>query len=231
MEKKAIVVLIAIVVVFWLTKSPVYVDKETDIHLKYKIEYPADADKDSSLPLIIALHGNGDTVDNFYQYTFKDFPLPARVVLIEAPDKYWPNDIFELKRYSTAIAHFSDEMNQSYTSENRPVLFGYSGGGVMAYFSALTHCDSYSVVMPVSGMLRKDLIPDDADISSQCNVVAFHGNKDNVVSYSSGQFAADEIRKHSPKIRFTTFEGGHHGIFQEAKKQIFDELRFLIVAD
>lgn len=224
MEKKGILIVIGLAAFFWFTQSPNYVDATTDISLKYHAELTANASKNDDLPIIIALHGNGDTYDNFYKYTLKDFTTPARVILIEAPKKYWPYDPNQLKNYSTAIASFTEKMQEQYSAFNKPMLFGFSGGGVMAYYSALNNCDSYSIIIPVSGMLRDNMLSNRISMDNRCKVLAFHGKSDSVVSFSSGEYAVKELKKHSDEVELISFDAGHHGIFQEYKQMIFDEI-------
>ena len=224
MGNKGLLVVIGLVAFFWLTRSPDYVDEATDITLKYHVKLTANAAKNDDLPIIIALHGNGDTYDNFYKYTLKDFSIPARVILIEAPNRYWPYDSNQLKNYSLAIASLSKKMQEQYSAFNKPMLLGFSGGGVMAYYSALNNCDAYSIIIPISGMLTSKFLPSDINMTSRCKVLAFHGKSDSVVSYSGGEYAIKELKKYSDNVELISFDSGHQGIFREFKQMIFAEV-------
>lgn len=229
MEKKGLIIIAVLAILYWVTRTPIYTDNLTQIELKYHIEYTAGASSGATLPMIIALHGNGDSYDNFYKYTLQDFTSQTRVVLVEAPDKYWPYEQQKLSQYSTAIASLSQELQQQYPTSNKPLLLGYSGGGVVAYFSALTNCDSYSTVVPVSGMLKKEMMPIKTTMNNDCKVIAFHGKKDRVVGYSGGQYAIKQLQKHSDKARLISFdEEGHHLIFKERKNDFFAKVAELL---
>lgn len=224
MEKKGLIIIVVLALLYWAMRSPSYTDDASQITLNYHVKYPAGASSGDGLPLIIALHGNGDTYDNFYKYTLKDFPTPVRVLLLEAPKKYWPYDSTQLANYSSAIASFANFAKLKYATQGTPVLLGYSGGGVMAYYSALTQCDSYSMVVPISGKLEDRMIPTNITADDNCHVLAFHGKSDRVVSYTGGKFAIDTLKKYSKNISLISFEEGHQGVFREQKKIMFKKL-------
>jgi len=224
MERKWLVLILAIGLLYWWTRTPNYIDEATQITLNYHIRYPAGGSAGDYLPIIIALHGNGDTYSNFYDFTLKDLATPARVILLEAPNKYWPYDPRELAQYSSAIASFSQHMGVKFSTYTKPMLLGFSGGGVMAYYSALTHCDSYSAIVPISGMLRTNMAPKKITMDNSCTVMAFHGTKDNVVGFSSGEYAINELKKYSSDVILTSFDAGHHGLAFEFKHMILGEV-------
>lgn len=224
MEKKTLITIVLLGIFYWLIQSSSYTDNETQVTLKYHIKYPKGGSGSDTLPLIIALHGNGDTYDNFYEYTLKDFPSTVRVALIEAPKKYWPYDIGGLESYSTAIASLSRYLKIKYLTSDEPILLGYSGGGVMAYFSALTQCKNYSKIVPISGKLQSNILPKNITTDNSCSVLAFHGKSDSVVGYSGGLFAIDLLKKYSSNVKFISFEEGHHGVFKEQKQMILSKV-------
>lgn len=224
MEKKGLMIIAILALLYWLTRSPSYIDEVTQVTINYHIKYPNGGSSGDNLPLIIALHGNGDTYDNFYKYTLKDFSIPVRVVLLEAPKKYWPYEPAQLDRYSSAIASLSEGLKFKFNTQGGPVLLGYSGGGVMAYYSALTHCDSYSLVIPISGKLESRMLPKNITTNDNCQVLAFHGKSDRVVSYSGGKFAIETLKKYSKNISIVSFDEGHQGIFREQKSMILNKI-------
>ena len=86
------------------------------------------------LPLVIALHGNGDYPDNFYEYVFDGLDISACFILPYAPTKYgrgyaWPYDKAELDLQSAALAEFSHILQLKHQSPSKPALLGFSGGG------------------------------------------------------------------------------------------------------
>jgi predicted esterase len=228
MEKKGLIIIAIIAVLYWWTRTPVYEDDATQLSLKYHVEYPKGGSSGDNLPIIIALHGNGDTYDNFYKYTLKDFTVPIRVVLIEAPKRYWPYEKAQLIQYSSAIASFADYLRYKFTTNSKPLLLGFSGGAVMAYFTALTQCQHYSSIVPISGMLKPNFLPDSISTDDACKVVAFHGDKDPVLSLSGAKFAIEQLKKNSSNISLDILPAGHTDILTNHLQDIFDKIRILL---
>ena len=224
MNIKWLGIFVVLVIFYWLSKTPTYIDKVTNVELKYHVVYPQDGSSGDDLPMIIALHGNGDTYSNFYEYTLKDFPKSVRIVLVEAPNKYWPYEIQSLANYSAAIANLTDELTNKFLTTNQPNLLGFSGGAVVAYFSALRHCEKYATIFPISGMLKSDMIPKPITMDNSCHVLAFHGKKDSVLSFSSGQYAVDKLEDYSNNVEFISFNGGHLGLARDFKSMILAKI-------
>ncbi|HFC31044.1 MAG TPA: hypothetical protein ENJ44_08395 [Oceanospirillales bacterium] len=224
MDKKWLIILAVLAVLYWFSKTPTYVDETTAVELKYHIVYPQGGSSGDDMPMIIALHGNGDTYDNFYNFTLKDLSKEARIVLVEAPNKYWPYAIQPLANYSAAIANLSANLTDKYSLSKKPILLGFSGGAVVAYFSALKHCANYSKIIPISGMLKSDMIPANISMDDNCHVMAFHGKKDTVLSFSSAKYAIDKLKNYSDNVEFIPYDGGHLGIARDFKPMILAKI-------
>ena len=54
--------------------------------------------------------------------------------------------------------------------------------------------------------------------------MAFHGTKDSVLSYSSGEYAIKQLKKYSKNVVLISFDAGHHGVAQEFKGMILDKV-------
>ena len=184
------------------------------------------------LPLVIALHGNGDYPDNFYEYVFDGLDISACFILPNAPTKYgrgyaWPYDKAELDLQSAALAEFSQILQLKHQSPSKPALLGFSGGGVVAYHSSLFHGDNYSFIMPISGFLTAEQARGSAkNISAP--VYAFHGKQDQVVSYSRGETAVKLLQKNQVNVTFWSSNGDHHAIATSDKSRILDQLSLLV---
>ena len=172
----------------------------------------------------MALHGNGDTTDNFYETALNEFSLPLRIILIEGPISMgsghawpWTSDGFE--QYGQSVNEAVELLTTKYPTKKKPILFGFSGGGMMAYYQAVKFGDSYSYIFPVSGDLSKDLLGDDS-LSPGAEVYAFHGKNDRVVSFSLGKKAVGILESKGINVTFTEFDDGHHGVFTSMKAAI-----------
>lgn len=195
-----------------------------DLKFNYIVKYSGNADQSDCLPMLITLHGDGDTVDNFYESALDQFNVQSRIILIQAPISHecgsvWPFSADQYTKYGKAFSLAVEQLTIHYPTVNKPVLLGFSGGGAMAYYQALKQGNSYSYIFPVSGLLFKEQLADDLS-RPDAEVYAYHGKDDAVVSFSAGKAAIKLLKKNRVKVSFTQFEGGHHGIFTDMKSEI-----------
>jgi len=113
-----------------------------DISFEYLVRFSGEAEKNDTLPLLVALHGNGDTPQNFFETALDLLDDPARVVLFKAPIAMgmnggaWPLDEDGVRRYGDALAAAIEVLAKTYPTIGDPVVFGFSGGGGLAYYLA-----------------------------------------------------------------------------------------------
>lgn len=172
----------------------------------------------------MALHGNGDTAENFYDTALDQINVPARIILLKGPlssgrGNAWPWTEAEFDQYGTAVKEAIALLVQKFPTIDKPILLGFSGGAMMAYYQAIKQGDNYSYIFPISGRMSKDLFGDGSVISG-AEVYAYHGKKDRVVSYSGGKTAVKILQENGIFVQFTEFNGGHLGIFTDMKEAI-----------
>ncbi|PCJ13060.1 MAG: hypothetical protein COA75_13005 [Cellvibrionales bacterium] len=222
--KKYIPIFLALVLAKWWFTDP-SIDVDTNgLSFSYIVEYSGEVSRSDTLPLLVALHGNGDTPQDFYDNVLDHLDVPARIILLKGPvssnrGSAWPWSPADFVQYGKAINEAVEILAIKFPTSEKPILLGFSGGGMTAYYQALTHGDSYSYIIPISGKLTKDLLGD-APIRRGAKVFAFHGNKDSVVSITGGRSAERILREHGIDVRFVEFNGGHHGIVNEIRTEI-----------
>jgi len=208
----------------WFSKYSKVSVPANNLSFSYIVKYPVKKSRSEYLPMLVVLHGDGDTVDNFYETALNEFNIAVRIILIKGPIKHecgdvWPFSADQYARYGQALSQVVDTLAMKYATVNKPILFGFSGGGAMAYYQALKHGNSYSYIFPVSGLLYPEQL---GDVSTQINakVFAYHGKSDAVVSFSDGKNAYKLLKKNKVNINFIAFDGGHHAIFDQMKSEI-----------
>lgn len=223
MKKLLVILLIALLVKWWYIPTSI-TPPGSDVKYNYQVEYSGGADKGAALPMLIALHGNGDTPSNFHQTALNELTVPARVILFEAPLPYgrgsaWPWSVEEFNQYGDPLAEAIKLLTNQYPTTAKPVLLGFSGGGAMAYYQSITHGYDYSFIFPISGQLSQlqlgNTTPD-----TGAKVFAYHGTNDSVVSIGGGKSAVNLLKANEIEVQLTEFSGGHHGIFREMKSDI-----------
>ncbi len=227
---KKILLLLVFVVAFaqwWFTDSSIRVSNN-DVQFSYIVKYSGDGSPGDDLPMVVALHGNGDTANNFYETALDQLKISARIVLFQGPIPYgrgnaWPWSSDDFSQYGKAFTEAVDALALKYPTLGRPILFGFSGGGMMAYYQAIKHGDRYAYIFPVSGRLSKDLLGD-GGIRIGAEVIAFHGMSDSVVSINGGKEAVALLRESGADVIFSEFKGGHQGVFFEMKSTITEAI-------
>ncbi|VAW77720.1 hypothetical protein MNBD_GAMMA15-1481 [hydrothermal vent metagenome] len=222
--KKITAIIILLFFVQWWLADPTISVPTNDVTFSYIVKYTEASNKNDLLPMLVALHGNGDTTENFYATALDELSVPVRMILLEGPipkgtGNAWPWSPEDFKQYGEAVNEAVELLADKYPTTLKPVLLGFSGGGMMAYYQAVKHGSSYSYIFPISGKLSKDLLGDDLS-SPGARVHAFHGKKDNVLSVSGGRNAVKLLTSMGINASLTEFDGGHLGIFKSMKTDI-----------
>ena len=216
--KNILLIIFALGIAQWWFSDPSIGDYD------YVIKYSGSGNDDTNLPMLITLHGDGDTPGHFYDTALDLFKTPARIILLKAPKPYsggraWPWDPAGVQEASSAMDVAVRKLTFKFPTMGKPVLLGMSGGGRMAYYQALKYGNNYSYVFPISGMLSQEYLADNSSTPGT-KVFAYHGKSDAVVSFGSGMNAAKLLRNNNIDVNFTEFDGGHLGIFTNMKSEI-----------
>lgn len=220
--KKLIAFVVVIGLIKWWFTDPKITINEEDF--SYIVKYSGRGSSGDELPMLIGLHGNGDTPKNFSNTAVDAVNSSARIILLKGPIKMgtgssWPWRKDQFDRYGEVINKAIEKLTYKYPTKGKPVVLGYSGGGGMAYYLALAHGDKYSMIVPVSGKLDESVMRS-IEPSPGAKVIAYHGKNDQVVSYIGGVSSAEFLNDMGVKTEFISFKDGHHGIFYAMKSQI-----------
>ena len=126
------------------------------------------ASADDKLPLIIAVHGLGDSPKKFAGL-LSGFKEPARVVCPRGPVPHgkgysWFDtriskgrvtsiDLAEIEEASDRLALLIATLSKSRPTKGKAVITGFSQGGVLSFVVAFRHPDSVGAAIPVGGMV------------------------------------------------------------------------------
>ncbi len=176
--------------------------------------------------MVIALHGNGDTPDNFFDTLLKSFNYPARFIVVRGPIDYpgvslssraWPTDIRGLREYGDALTDAVLVLKEEFPTVGRPIVLGFSGGASVAYYLAAFHTDQFSYIFPLSGRLPGvQMTTEMISFKDGAKVIAFHGINDQLIGYSNGKVAVRNLKKRGVNADLVTVDGGHLSVFMSA---------------
>jgi len=222
--KKIIILLLALAaVVWWFTLPSIYVPGH-DVEFNYLVKYSGETSRSDSLPLLVALHGNGDTPGNFYSTALDLLDVPACIVLLEGPHprsfgSAWPWNAADFAQYGPAIHEAIELLALKYPTKQKPILLGFSGGAMMAYYQSVNYGVDYAYIFAVSGKLATDMLGE-APFQPGAPVFAFHGDNDKVISVGGGREAIRILKERGVEVTYFEFEGGHLGMFTDMKTEI-----------
>ena len=99
-----------------------------DLSFSYIVKYSGGSRRSDYLPMLIALHGDGDTVDNFYENALNQFNVPARIILVKGPIPHecgyvWPYSIAQFEKYGAAFSEIAGVLANEYSTASKPILW------------------------------------------------------------------------------------------------------------
>ncbi|MFT5683649.1 MAG: phospholipase/carboxylesterase [Myxococcota bacterium] len=138
--------------------------------------------------VVVAMHGLGDRPEGFVRL-FETFSTPARVLLPAGPHPYSDGYSWFTAGRDDEAAFAADLAEQADAIAaqlvGRPVVTGFSQGGMLAFAIAVRHPDRISAAYPVGGALPASLIPDRRRLGGSPRIVALHGEDDTRVDYAA----------------------------------------------
>lgn len=194
--------------------------------LHYRELVTGGASRDARLPLIVAIHGLGGDEGSFAPL-FSRFDLPARVVLprgthpldgggrswfgIELEDGKVGLDVEELEESARRIATLISRIAKQRPVRGRPVVMGFSQGGILAYTLAVKHPQALGLAVPIGGFLPPALLPKKREPGTQRPPIrAFHGGADRVIRPGLARHTVSRLRQAGFDVQLTeSAELGH----------------------
>ncbi len=161
----------------------------------YVLFVPDNYDDSTPLPLVIALHGFGDTAENFMTGTDLNTVAAQKNMLVVYPQgwqRQW-NDGSQGSHYEDDVEmllNLLDDLGQQYAIDRERIyLPGFSNGGSMVFKA---HCEApgvFAAVASVGGSMRRAQTCAD---NARTSVLIMHSMGDDVVPFvgGNGKYAA-----------------------------------------
>lgn len=132
-----------------------------------------------------------------------------------------------VKREADRIAAALAALVDARPTVGKPLVTGFSQGGIMAFALAVTHPDALAAAFPISGLLPPSLYPPPS-LSSQLRptafppVVAFHGASDQAVPTRGARASIAELRRAGYTSELREYAGVEHDISKEEEGEILE---------
>jgi phospholipase/carboxylesterase len=197
------------------------------------------ADPDAELPMIVAIHGLGDQPRGFVGL-FQGFDRPARIILPRAIDEYEPGySWFPIRaadpdrtaladgiaRAADAIAPAIQELSESRPTRGKPIVTGFSQGGMLTFTLATRHPELFAYAVAVGGWLPPPLWPESApEPTSYPPIIALHGDADPAVRIEPTRESVAHLESIGLRAELHEYSGVGHSIPPPMR----DELLYLL---
>jgi predicted peptidase len=181
------------------------------VRLNYLLFLPGDygADPHQKWPLILFLHGLGETGDNLEMLKKHGIPriveewgeFPFITVSPQCPYRYcWTSE-------ADSLNALLDEVVATYAVDvERVYLTGLSMGGYGAWYLAIEHPERFAAVVPIAGG------GDPAKVCAleEVPIWAFHGALDDVVSPEESEEMVNALKACGGNVQFTLYPDTYH---------------------
>ena len=200
---------------------PIFIDKVfkgADGEAKYAVFLPHDYDGTKAYPVILFLHGSGQTgTDGWRQTTCglgpairqraREFPFIA--VFPQSHEGTWAADSRDGKR---ALAILDEVETIYHVDRKRIILTGISMGGEGVWSLAAAHPERWAAIVPVCGAGDPKVAAKIKDIPCWC----FHGDADLVVPVRQSRLMIKAIQDAGGRPLYHEYPGVGHNCWDRA---------------
>lgn len=189
---------------------------------------------DEALPLVIAIHGLGDSPERFAPL-FAGLDVPHRLIVPRAPDpwgegtSWFPMDDAQrmavmLRERSKLLSEFAARITKTRKVRGLPIVTGFSQGGCLSFALAAYHSERFSAALPIAGMLPSPM-PPYRKARADFRVVAFHGADDARIVLRDAERTTAQLKKVGTRATLAVYPGVGHGLSAREERDYLAALR------
>lgn len=193
-----------------------------DSESPYVVFVPHDYDGKKEYPVILFLHGSGETkggtkkpvevgIGTAIRANEKKFEFIT--VIPQSEKRTWMADSDDGKR---AIAILDSVMKEYRTDAKRQILTGLSMGGAGTWSVAAAHADRWAAIVPICGFVQPKSAGDIAKKIRNLPCWCFHGDADKAVNVSKSREMIEAIKQAGGSPRYTEYPGVSHNSWDKA---------------
>jgi len=195
-------------------------------------------DEGQPLPMVVMVHGLGDQPQSMLGL-MAALPGPARVVAPRAPDRW--NDGWswfptrasgDEVALSAQMAKVADRfvvdleaVQQARPTIGKPILSGFSQGGMLSFTVAVHHPDAVSLAVPVAGWLPEPLWPEGGPPAGAAPIHALHGLDDSVLPFERTSEGVGALRAKGWDVSMQAFPAVAHRVPPQVRRALFLEVQ------
>jgi phospholipase/carboxylesterase len=190
-----------------------------------------------ALPLVIGIHGYGDRPES-YAGLFEGFSAKARFIFpygepegegfswFAVSPRFNPDAIAAgTERAAHRLAAMIAALSTARPTVGRPIVTGFSQGGMLSYALAVLHPESVGEAFPVGGLLTPPHWPSTWAVGkAQARIEAFHGDADPRVPIAVDRQGAARLRAVGFSVELHEYPGVVHTITPEMRRDLLAAL-------
>ncbi|MFK7989103.1 MAG: alpha/beta hydrolase [Sandaracinaceae bacterium] len=190
---------------------------------------------ESTMPMAVLIHGRGDRA-RIPGGPFWGLSSPIRVIVPQAPDplgdgfEWLPvrvgSGLFDrlttsLMARSSHVARFLREMQERVPTAGRPMVVGFSQGGLLTLALAVHHSDVVSAAFPLAAWLPPALVPQyrREDVVFP-RIRSVHGRADRIIPLRPTQEVFDSLEGAGFEVELVPFDGVEHTMSADMNAQL-----------
>jgi phospholipase/carboxylesterase len=190
------------------------------------------------LPLVIGIHGYGDRPEAF-SGLFDGFPAKARFIYpyggeaagdgfswFPIGSRFNPDALAAgTERAGIRLAAMITALAASRPTAGRPIVTGFSQGGMLSYTLAVLHPDAVAEAFPLGGLLSPPHWPSSwAAGKVEPRIEAFHGDADPIVPFAVDRQTSEHLRAIGLVAELHAYPGVGHTVTAEMRRDLYAAL-------
>lgn len=203
----------------------------TSVHegIEFVELFPRGADERS--PLVVAVHGRGDRPEAWVD-SWRTFPARVQIALPRAFSPFGDGwSWFDLRPGMTdaelgaAVGDAEARLWKGVArlaAGRRPIVTGFSQGGILSFAMASRHPDEVAFAFPVGGSCPGPLLPSSERAAP---LVAFHGTADRVLEVKWAREAVAAFRERGARAELREYPGVGHAIPPRMRADLWAEIQ------
>ncbi len=196
------------------------------------------ANPDETLPMVVAIHGLGDDPRSFAGLVH-GLAAKARVILPQGLSAHEPGwswfsghardeDVAALsagvREAADRIAGAVAELAEDRPTAGKPIVTGFSQGGILTFALAVHHPELVDAAFPVGGWLPPPLWPASKPARTP-PIQALHGTADPAVEFAPTEQAVIQLKSLGFPVTLHAYPGVRHAIPPAMRAQLHELLR------
>jgi phospholipase/carboxylesterase len=201
--------------------------------LDYLVALTGDVSAEAAAPMLVLIHGYGGTPEKMLK-SFENLPGPARVVSLRGDPTprrgfvWFPVRVQDpdIERLASGLTHAGariakqlEVLVERYPTLGRPVIAGFSQGGMLAVELGLKHPERVGASIVLSGYYPPLSYPTEGPGEWSPPFFSVHGTADPVLPIAAMREAIAAIEGRGYNVKHWEYEGMEHGLSAAAHGQ------------